>query len=54
MKENRKTYRIRTAVGNEAPATISVNLNQTFDTVDVLSLEISQKNFYKMLDEEIE
>lgn len=48
MKENRKTYRIRTAVGNEAPATISVNLNQTFDTVDVLSLEINQKNFYKM------
>jgi hypothetical protein len=48
MAENRKSYRIRTGVGNEAPSSISVNLNQTFDTVDVLSLEIDQKNFYKM------
>ena len=48
MSETRKSYRIRTAVGNEAPSMVSVNLNQTFDTVDVLSLEIDQKNFYKM------
>ncbi|MBP5722660.1 MAG: hypothetical protein J6X18_03665, partial [Bacteroidales bacterium] len=49
MAENeRKTYRIRTAVGNEAPASINVNLTQTYDVVDVLSLELNQKNFYKM------
>ena len=47
-ENNRKSYRIRTGVGSEAPTSINVNLNQTFDTVDVLSLEISQKNFYKM------
>ena len=43
-----KSYRIRTAVGNEAPSSVNVNLDQTFDTVDVLSLEIRQENFYKM------
>ncbi len=48
MGKNRETYRIRTAVGNDAPPSVNVNLSQTFDTVDVLSLEISQKNFYKM------
>lgn len=48
MEGNRKSYRIRTGVGNEAPSSINVNLNQTFDMVNVLSLEIEQKNFYKM------
>ena len=48
MENNRKSYRIRTVVGNGAPPSISVNLNQTYDTVEVLSLEINQENFYKM------
>ena len=48
MAENRKSYRIRTGVGNEAPSIININLTQTYDIVDVLSLEIKQKNFYKM------
>ena len=48
MGDIRKSYRIRTGVGNEAPNAINVNLMQTFDTIEVLSLEIKQKNFYKM------
>ena len=48
MGENRKSYRIRTVVGKDAPVSVNVNLNQTYDVVDVLSLEIEDKNFYKM------
>lgn len=49
MADNeRKTYRIRTTVGSEAPASINVSLQQTYENIDVLSLEIKQDNFYKM------
>ena len=48
MEENRKSYRIRTVVGKDAPVSVNVDLRQTYDIVDVLSLEIDEKNFYKI------
>ena len=45
MTEN--AYRIRTNVGEE-PNVINVKLNQTFDTLEILSLKISQEDTYKL------
>lgn len=44
--EERK-YRIRTKVGDESPKVISVPLNQTYDTFEILSLKLGQINDYK-------
>lgn len=46
MAENYKSYRIRTNVGGEDNV-LHVNLTQTYDTLEVLSLKIDQKNSYK-------
>ena len=45
MTEN--SYRIRTNVGEE-PNVINVKLNQTFDTLEILSLKLSQEDTYKL------
>ena len=47
MNEHR-TFRVRTEVGKDG--IINVPINQTFDTIDILSLKISQKNAYKLYD----
>lgn len=48
MSQEQKSYRIRTAVGNTAPTRIDVKLSQTFDTLQILSLELSQENAYRL------
>ena len=45
MTEN--NYRIRTKVGEE-PSVINVKLTQTFDTLEILSLKLSQEDTYKL------
>ena len=47
MKES-KSYRIRTKVGSEADSVINVQLEQTFDSFEILSLKLDQKNAYKL------
>ena len=46
MAEDYKSYRIRTTVGGEENV-LHVNLTQTYDTLEVLSLKIDQINSYK-------
>lgn len=46
MSENNKTYRIRTNVGNDS--FVSVNLEQDFETLDILSLNISTTEAYRL------
>lgn len=48
MENEIKSYRVRTAVGDEAPNTVSFKLDQTFEFVNILSLTLSQTNMYKM------
>ena len=45
MTEN--SYRIRTNVGDE-PSVINLKLNQTFNTLEILSLKLSQEDTYKL------
>ena len=47
MKEN-STYRIRTKLGSESDSVVNVQLNQTFDTFEILSLKLDQVNAYKL------
>lgn len=47
-ENNRKGYRVRTGIGDDSPSSINISLENTYDTIDVLSLEIKQTNFYKM------
>lgn len=47
MNEDLKTYRIRTKVGEEKPTLLNVQLNQTYDMFEILSLKINQNNAYK-------
>ena len=42
-----KSYRIRTKVGEE-PSVINVKLQQTFDTLEILSLKLTQEDTYKL------
>ena len=46
MSENNKSYRIRTTVG--ADNYVSVNLEQDYDTFDVLSIKISSSDLYRL------
>lgn len=53
MSENNKTYRLRTKVGvgvnaKETDKYLTVNLNDSFDTIEVLSLKIRQENAYRV------
>lgn len=47
MVTENNSYRIRTGVGNGSPNVLKVKLDQTYDTIDVLSLSLEQKNIYK-------
>lgn len=42
---NNKSYRVRTSIGEDVNK-IDVNINQTFDSLDVLSLKLDQVNTY--------
>lgn len=46
MQENNNTIRIHTDVGTNSPNVINVPLNQSFDTFEILSLKLTQKNEY--------
>ena len=46
MQEN-STYRIRAKVGDTSENVINVKLDQHYDMFEILSLKISQENFYK-------
>ena len=48
MGNNNKTYRIRTTVGREADSFIDVHLDQDYDSLEILSLKISDKDVYKL------
>lgn len=46
--DTNKSYRIRTGVGSDSPNVINVNLNQSFDTFEILSLKLTQDNTYNL------
>lgn len=48
MAENNKSYRIRTTVGREADTFLNVHLDQDYNTLEILSLKISDKDVYKL------
>ena len=48
MAENNKTYRIRTKVGREADTYLNVKLDQEYDTLEILSLKLRDKDTYKL------
>lgn len=48
MSKNHKSYRIRTEVGAEAQY-INFNIDQTYDTFEILSLKFDQINSYKLM-----
>ena len=50
MEDTNKVYRIRTAVGDDAPNVIHVPLNQSYDMFEILSLKLNQTNAYKTYD----
>lgn len=47
MIEESNVYRIRTDVGETAPNVVHVQLNQTYDMFEILSLKIKQEGVYK-------
>ena len=48
MADNNKSYRIRTKVGREADTFLNVHLEQDYDSLEILSLKISDKDAYKL------
>ena len=48
MAEKNKSYRIRTKVGREADTFLDVHLDQDYDSLEILSLKISDKDVYKL------
>ena len=48
MAENNKSYRIRTKVGQEADTYLNVHLDQDYDSLEILSLKISDKDVYRL------
>ena len=48
MAENNKTYRIKTNVGREADTFLNVKLEQDYDSLEILSLKLSDKDTYKL------
>lgn len=48
MSQENRSYRIRTQVGNHEPM-IHVDMEQTIDTFEILSLKISQTSAYKLM-----
>lgn len=48
MSEEQLSYRIRTEIGDTAPAKVSVKLDQTYDVLEILSIKLTQKNAYSL------
>ena len=48
MAENNKSYRIRTTVGRESDSFLDVHLEQDYDSLEILSLKLSDKDTYKL------
>ena len=48
MADTNHTYRIKADVGKENDSAIHVKLSQTYDTFNILSLEITQSGAYKL------
>ena len=48
MAENNKSYRIRTTVGREADSFLEVKLDQDYDSLEILSLKLSDKDTYRL------
>ena len=48
MASKNKSYRIRTKVGREADTFLDVHLDQDYDSLEILSLKISDKVIYKL------
>ena len=48
MADKNKSYRIRTKVGREADTFLDVHLDQDYDSLEILSLKISDKDVYKL------
>ena len=48
MAKNNKSYRIRTKVGQEADTFLDVHLGQDYDSLEILSLKLSDKDTYKL------
>lgn len=48
MAAKNKSYRIRTTVGREADTFLNVHLDQDYDSLEILSLKISDKDVYKL------
>ena len=46
MSENNKSYRLRTEVGRDTH--LNLNINQTFDNLEILSLKIGRENLYRL------
>ena len=46
MEETNRTYRIRTEVGSDK--NITVNLEQDYDVFEILSLELTQEDTYRL------
>ena len=48
MANNNKSYRIRTKVGQEADTFLDVHLDQNYDSLEILSLKLSDKDTYRL------
>ena len=48
MGNNNKSYRIRTTVGRESDSFLDIHLDQDYDSLEILSLKISDKDVYKL------
>ena len=48
MAKHNKSYRIRTTVGQEADSFLDVHLDQEYDSFEILSLKISDRDTYKL------
>jgi len=46
MSENSKSYRIKTTIGNDTY--VSVNLEQDYDTFDILSMKLTSSDVYRL------
>lgn len=49
MSDSNKSYRIRTTVGSYEEPVVYVNMDQTYDKFDILSLSLDQTNNYRGL-----
>ena len=48
MAENNKSYRIRTKVGQDSDSFLNVHLDQDYESLEILSLKIRDKDTYRL------